>query len=70
MKRFYDRSIKALIEDLKLREMAADIESYVNHLEHERGIYLAEIDRVSDGRSNLVPYRPKNVCPKCKEEGE
>ena len=70
MKRFYDRSIKALNEELKLKEMAADIESYVNHLKHERDIYLSEIGRISNGRSTLIPYRPKNVCPKCKEEGE
>jgi len=64
MKRFYIRGIKALREELDLREIADDIDLYVEHLEFVKGILVSEVGRAksANGRHLLrqlgyqIPY--------------
>lgn len=46
MKRFYNRALNTLKNELKLDELHDDIQDYVNYIEHSNNILISEVARL------------------------
>lgn len=57
MKRNYSKAIDVLI-DIKHRELADDINDYVNYIEHERVVLINELSRCDTMGAKSLLTRP------------